>query len=68
MRRSSRIAAALALFLALPTSPRAADAVRVLFEVGQLSVGRVGGTGKFWGTLSIVRTDGSLSVSVGASP
>jgi hypothetical protein len=37
-------------------------------EVGQLSVRRVGGTGKFWGTLSIVRTDGSLSVSVGASP
>jgi hypothetical protein len=37
-------------------------------EVGQLSVRRTGGAGRFWGTLSIVRKDGSLSVSVGAVP
>jgi hypothetical protein len=37
-------------------------------EVGQLSVKRTGGAGRFWGTLSIVRKDGSLSVSVGAVP
>ena len=37
-------------------------------EVGQLSVRRVEGAGKFWGTLSILRADGSLSVSVGATP
>ena len=37
-------------------------------EVGQLSVRRVAGTGRFWGTLFVVRADGSLSVSVGATP
>jgi hypothetical protein len=37
-------------------------------EVGQLSARRVGGSGKFWGTLSILRADGSLSVSAGALP
>ena len=37
-------------------------------EVGQLSVRRVAGSGRFWGILSIVRADGSLSVSVGATP
>lgn len=37
-------------------------------EVGQLSVRRVGGTGSFWGTLFVVRADGSLSASLGATP
>src|SRR5262245_11295188 len=37
-------------------------------EVGQLSVKRIGGAGKFWGTLSIIRADGSLPVRAGARP
>jgi hypothetical protein len=37
-------------------------------EVGQLSVRRVAGAGRFWGVMPILRADGSLSVSVGAVP
>ena len=37
-------------------------------EVGQLSVRRVSGSGRFWGVMPILRADGSLSVSVGAVP
>ena len=37
-------------------------------EVGQLSVRRVAGAGRFWGVMPILRADGSLSVSVGAAP
>ena len=37
-------------------------------EVAQLSVRRVAGAGKFWGALFVRRADGSLSVSVGATP
>jgi hypothetical protein len=37
-------------------------------QMGQLSVRRIAGTGRFWGILSIVRADGSLSVGEGARP